>query len=68
MTGSIAIRVILGFLSELIAALIFVGAGFKTEDAAANLGARGQDREEGDEESYKLPAASGPPYVYNVSR
>ncbi|CAI7587268.1 unnamed protein product [Penicillium bialowiezense] len=33
-TGSLAVRVILGFLSELIAVLAFVGSGFMTKDVS----------------------------------
>ena len=38
--GSLAIRVILGFLSELIATLIYIAAGMKTQGAANVAGER----------------------------
>ncbi|KAL1882533.1 hypothetical protein Plec18167_002949 [Paecilomyces lecythidis] len=53
-TGSLAIRVVLGFLPELIATLIYIAAGFATQNAAR------QARGEADDTSRKPHQA---PYV-----
>lgn len=52
-TGSLAVRVVLGFLPELIAVIAYVAAGIKTQNAPAQA-----RNEQVEEYSMSKPAAS----------